>query len=296
MHGRPRSPRSRALLACVPALGLVLMAGAGTASAGRAPVNTRTEPRAPLEHVLAGWHPANRAVGRHEAGGTGLTSAFSLNWSGYADTSPKGSTYRSVTGAWREPKITGCEASVRSAVIFWVGIDGFKSRHIEQDGSIAECPGNGSKTPVYGTWWEMYPKPLQVVGMHVKPGDEISASVTRKGTSYTLKVTDSTTKGNSLSTVKTCAVSSCPDRSAEWIAERPELAASTGKFSLLPNFGTWTLASAGARAGARSGTIKTFPDNQVTMLDNAQRRKVLALPGAVNSAGNSFRDTWKASS
>jgi Peptidase A4 family len=296
MHGRPHSLRSRALLACVPVLGLAMLAGAGTASAARAPVNTRAELRAVLEHVLAGWRPANRAVSRHEARGTGLTQMLSLNWSGYADTKPKGSSYSGVAGKWTEPKITRCKASVQSAALFWVGIDGLNSNHVEQDGSLAECPGHGSTRPLYGTWWEMYPKALTIEGMNVKPGDMISASVTRKGTSYTFKVTDSTTKRNSFSRAKTCAASSCKDRSAEWIAERPIFVTPKGKkLSSLPNFGTWMLASAAAKAGSKSGTIKTFPGDEVIMLNNPQRRKVLALPGALNRSGDSFKDTWKAS-
>ena len=59
------------------------------------------------------------------------------------------------------------------------------------------------------------------VGTTLKPGDKISASVTRTGTSYALKLTDSTTSGNNISVTKTCALATCKDTSAEWISERP---------------------------------------------------------------------------
>jgi Peptidase A4 family len=297
MPGRPHSCRSRALLACVPVLGVAMLANAGPASASRAPASTRAEVRAVLEHLLAGWHPTNRAIGGHEVGGTGLKRVGSLNWSGYADTDPKGGTYSSVAGKWAEPRITGCKASVQSWSIFWVGIDGFSTtdRTVEQDGSYAVCPGGGSKTPAYGTWWERYPKRLTVVGASAKPGDEISASVIRKGTSYTFKVTDSTTKGNSFSTARTCAA--CKDQSAEWIAERPWLGSPTeGHFSSLPDFGTWRLTSATAKAGSKSGRITTFPDNEVTMFNKGKNGRVMALPGALTRSGDSFKDVWKASS
>jgi hypothetical protein len=62
---------SRALLACVPALGLVLMASAGTATAAHAPVSTRAELRTTLEHLLAGWHPTNNASPRLSSGAPG---------------------------------------------------------------------------------------------------------------------------------------------------------------------------------------------------------------------------------
>jgi hypothetical protein len=57
MRGRfPSFRSSRALLACAPILGLVMVANAGAASAARAPVTARTAVRATLEHLLARVH------------------------------------------------------------------------------------------------------------------------------------------------------------------------------------------------------------------------------------------------
>jgi len=53
--------------------------------------------------------------------------------------------------------------------------------------------------------------------------------------------------------------------------------------------------AATVRARSKSGTIKRFPDDKVTM-STRNGRHVLAKPGALNSAGNSFKDVWKASS
>jgi CO/xanthine dehydrogenase Mo-binding subunit len=39
-----------------------------------------------------------------------------------------------------------------------------------------------------------------------------------------------------------------------------------------------------------SGTVKTFPDAEITMESDADY--ALASPGALNSSGNSFTDTW----
>ena len=66
-------------------------------------------------------------------------------------------------------------------------------------------------------------------------------------------------------------------------------------FSALPDFGTWTLSGATARAGSKPGTISSFPGDEITMF-NKPGGHVLAQPGALNSAGNSFNDVWKASS
>jgi hypothetical protein len=291
MRVRLPSFRPRALVACVPAVALTVMASAGAASASHTPANSRAGLRTALEHLLIGWHPANHAVGVREIGGTGLKQVVSGNWSGYADTKTS-STYSSVSGQWTEPKITGCKASTESLAVFWVGIDGYGDKTVEQDGTAAICPGDGSTTPFYASWWEVFPKPLTLVGESVAPGDKISASVVRKGTKYTFKVTDSTHSANSLTKSASCAAANCKDHSAEWIAETPEF--SNGTLSKLPDFGTWTVTNTAVKAGSKSGTIKTFPDSEIFLEDASD--KVLAQPGALNSAGNSFKDVWKASS
>jgi hypothetical protein len=281
MHGRFASFRSRAVLACVPALGLVLLAGAGAASAARAPAHSRTAVRIALEHALAHWHPVFRA-----ADGPNVKQVTSGNWSGYADDHSSGAKYSKVTGKWTEPK--GTCGSAQSLAVFWVGIDGFTSQTVEQDGTIIFCPGGGAAAQ-YFTWWEMFPaNNIQLVGGTVKPGDKISASVTRSGTRYTMKVTDSTRPANSFSTTQSCG--SCANTSAEWIAEAPS--GQSGQFPLA-RFGTWTLTGATVKAGSKSGTISTFPDDKITMVNSSG--KTLAQPGALNSAGNSFKVTWKAS-
>ena len=274
--------RARALLACVPAAAMVFMATAGTASAAHTPANTRAELRTALQHLLS-VHPSH---GAHFATlrGTGLKQVTSGNWSGYADT---GTGFTTVTGKWKEPKISGCTASSPlSAVVFWVGLDGFSNGTVEQDGTAAICGGGNPIT--YLTWWEMFPaNNIQFVGATVKPGDAISASVVRKGTKYTLKVTDSTTAGNNVSATATCAAATCKDQSAEWIAEAPS---ANGAEVPLPKFGPWTLTAATVKAGTKSGTIKSFPDDAITM-KNANPHNG-AKPGPLNSAGNSFVDKW----
>jgi hypothetical protein len=287
MRVRLHSFRARALLACVPAVGLAVMATAGPASAAHHPANTRAELRTALEHMLS-VHPNSR--GAHEATlrGTGLKQLTSGNWSGYADT---GTGFSSMTAKWKEPKVSSCSTNGPvKAVVFWVGFDGISNADptVEQDGTGAIC---GQGTPLtYFSWWEMFPSnSVQIVGATVKPGDNISASVVRSGTKYTLKVTDSTTSGNNVSQNATCAASTCKNQSAEWIGEAPS--GSSGELTL-PKFSTWTVTSATVKAGSKSGTIKTFPDDEITM--NNASPKNQAQPGPLNSAGNSFNDVWKA--
>jgi hypothetical protein len=264
------------------------MASAGTATAARAPATTRTELRTALEHLLAGWHPTNHAAHGAVLRGTGLRTVTSLNWSGYADDSSGGSTYKRVKGKWTEPAITGCGASSPlSAVVFWVGLDGFSDQTVEQAGSAAIC---GDGIPItYLTWWEMFPtNSIQFVGTTVQPGDQIAASVIKRGGKYTLAVTDATTSGNSFSTTQHCRSSVCRDQSAEWIAEAPS---SAGSVVPLPNFGTWFLKHAKVKAGTTLGTISSFPDDRIIMVNSSGH--TIARPGQLNGKGNRFKDTWR---
>jgi hypothetical protein len=285
-----RLPRilCRALVACLPALGLAVAfaptAGAATASSHTSQyARALATARAAIKHLSIGEHATAHRVG-HANSIYGLTQVQSTNWSGYADDNTGSHTYSSVTGHWNEPSVTCTSTSALAA--FWVGIDGFTSGSVEQDGTLAECSGGRA---FYFSWWEMYPtNSIQVVGSSVAGGDSISASVVKSGSSYALKVTDSTHTADSFSTTQTC--SSCVDTSAEWIAEAPS---GSGGIFPLPNFHTWTLSSATVKSGSTSGVISTFPDDELTMINSSGAVK--AQPGALTSGGNGFTVTWKRS-
>jgi hypothetical protein len=286
MRRRPSRLLGRALVVCVPVLGLALAFGpaAGASTAGASPsARAAAAARTALEHVTVGWHNAFRRVSGSAAGVRGLSQVQSTNWSGYADT---GSGFSTVTGSWTEPTAT-CSSRATSLAAFWVGIDGYSSSSVEQDGTLVECYRG---TAYYYTWWEMYPtNAIQVVGTSLRPGDSISASVVRSGSSYTLKVTDSTHSANSFTTTQAC--SGCANSSAEWIAEAPS--GSSG-VEPLSNFHSWTESGATVKAGSTSGVISSFTDDEITMIDSSGLTK--ALPGALNSSGNGFSVTWERSS
>jgi hypothetical protein len=160
------------------------------------------------------------------------------------------------------------------------------SNSVEQDGTLAECYHG---TAHYYTWWEMYPtNAIQTVGSTVRPGDSISASVVRSGTSYTLSITDSTHPASSFTTTQTC--SNCANSSAEWIAEAPS---NGGHILPLADFVFWTESGATVVSGSKSGGISTFLDDELTMVDNTGNIK--AQPGPLNGSGNGFTVTWKRS-
>jgi len=280
---RRRIPRllTCSVAACAPVLGLVIAvapgASAATSSSASPYAHALAAARAAIRHLSIGEHATDHAVG-HVSRLKGLTQVRSTNWSGYADTS---ATFSTVAGSWTEPSVSCTSRTTYAA--FWVGIDGFTSGSVEQDGTLAECSGGSA---FYFSWWEMFPtNAIQVVGSSVQPNDSISASVTRSGTSYTLKLADSGHPANSFTTTQSC--SNCANSSAEWIAEAP-----SGSGGVLPlaDFHTWALSG----ATVNNAVISSFPDDEITMVDNAGRVK--AQPGSLNSSGNGFSVTWKRSS
>lgn len=284
MDRRLPSRLARSVGACVPVLALLIVSGTGNVSAARVPVNARAAALATLKHLMLGEHGTDHAVGGQTVlGGFGPKKVTSGNWSGYADGS--GRSYTTVTAQWKEPAVT-C-GSKNSMAAFWVGIDGYGSATVEQDGSLAYCD---SGTPYYYTWWEMEPRdPIEFVGFAVRPGDEINASVTREGTKYILKVSDTTTPGNAFTKYQQCAAKTCVNDSAEWVAEAP--AGPDGQYPLA-SFTPWTVQGATVKTWSQSGTISTFPDYFITMTEKDST--VLAKSGLLNHAGNSFADTWLA--
>ncbi len=255
---------------------------AGTA-ARPAPAAARAAALATIKQLAIGQHGTDQRL--HSAGKvSGLSQVDSTNWSGYADT---GSGFSQAAGSWTEPGAT-CSRSTTYAA-FWVGIDGYSSDTVEQDGTLIECYGG---TAYQYSWWEMYPtNDIQVVGESVAAGDSISASVVRSGDSYTLSVTDSTHTANSFTTTQSC--SDCDNSSAEWIAEAP-CCTDSGGILPLADFGTWTESGATVTESSTSGVISSFTDDEITMVDNSNRVK--AQPGALNGSGNGFSVTWERSS
>lgn len=283
-HTRPRL-LARFLMVSVPALGLLLAmspaAGASTTPRS-ASAQAALVARQALEHLSVGQHAADHRVSRPALRVKGLTQVQSTNWSGYADT---GSGFSTVTGSWTEPGVS-C-TSTTSLAAFWVGLDGYSSSSVEQDGTLIECYLG---TAYQFSWWEMYPtNSIQVVGQSVAAGDHITASVVRSGSSYTLKVTDSTHTANSFSTTQSC--SGCANSSAEWIAEAPS--GSAGVYPLT-NFHSWTESGATVTEGSTHGVISSFTDVEITMINNSGQVK--AQPGPLNGSGNGFTVTWERSS
>jgi hypothetical protein len=284
MHRLPRF-LLWSLIALLPALGM--LAGTGSAAnaspaAASSAARAAAIAKAAIKGLTIGQHDTDQRTG-FTSEVAGLTQVQSTNWSGYADT---GSSFSKATASWTEPSSLSCGFTI-SLAAFWVGIDGYSSDSVEQDGTLIECYFG---TVYQYTWWEMYPtNDIQTVGDTLAAGDSISASVVRSGDSYTLAVTDSTHTANSFSTTQTC--SDCANSSAEWIAEAP-----SGEAGVYPleDFGSWTAANATVTEGSTAGVISSFTDDEITMVDSAGNVK--AQPGSLNSSGNGFSVAWERSS
>jgi hypothetical protein len=273
------------IAAALPALGLLiggLGSPAGASTQASASAQAAALAKATITQLTIGQHGTDHRVSSPREL-KGLTSVESTNWSGYADT---GSSFSKVTGSWSEPSAS-CSSRTTSLAAFWVGIDGYSSDSVEQDGTLIECYRG---TAYQYSWWEMYPtNDIQVVGESLAAGDSITASVVRSGTSYTLAVTDSTHSANSFSTTQTC--SGCANSSAEWIAEAPS---SSSGVEPLAHFSTWNDSGSTVTEGSTSGVISSFTDDEITMIDNSGAVK--AQPGALNGGGNGFSVTWERAS
>lgn len=205
-----------------------------------------------------------------------VTDVGSYNWAGYADVSSTAGTFTRVSGSWNVPAVT-CTNEDR-ITSEWVGLDGFSTDTVEQDGTSSQC---FEGVALYYSWYEMYPANTVEVGTTVAGGDSISASVVRSGTSYTLKLTDSTHTANSFSETATCAASTCLDESAEWITERPEYS-TTG---IVPEAQFTT---------DKFSNLSSTPFNSteiydITCIDSTGTYDIVSTSSV---SGNSFTNTW----
>lgn len=219
------------------------------------------------------------------AGVANSSTTSSFNWAGYADVSSAHGHFTKVSGAWTVPPVT-CTAEDR-ITSDWVGLDGFSSSTVEQDGTVSQCFEGRA---VYYTWYEMYPAGTIAVGTTVRPGDKIKASVSRSGSAYTLALTDSTRSANSFSKHATCATTTCLDTSAEWIAERPAYS-----IGIVPEaqFAAVPFSAASETAAGRTSTISGFSGTNyaMTTIDATGSYDIASVSGL--TGGNAFKASWK---
>ncbi len=216
----------------------------------------------------------------------GAATATSYNWAGYAAT---GTSFTQVAGSWRVPSVS-CSGSADLYSAMWIGIDGYNSASVEQDGTDSDCAAG---VPSYYAWYEMYPSPTVTLpsGHPVSAGDAMSAAVIFSApSSWTLTISDLTA---GWTYVQPESATGLARSSAEWIAERPTL---DGGYSSLADFDTVTFTGAGATSAGASGAISAFPNVAINMISLDPSATVLAAPGPLGGSGGSFSVSWLGSS
>jgi Peptidase A4 family len=202
--------------------------------------------------VSVGGRPRT-AGGMTQAGPTVVSSS---NWAGYADTGPSGD-FTNVTASWVQPAAR-CGSGDRYAA-FWVGLDGYSSRTVEQIGSEADCAG---PTAEYSAWYEIYPSPEVTFSNTVQAGDRLSASVSYEGSDkFLLTITDSTQHWKRSATRK---LAGAARSSAEVIAEAP-CCTYHGGILPLTNFGTASFSA----ATVNNANLCTLAPAEITMSDTS---------------------------
>ncbi len=226
---------------------------------------------------------------RASAPGNSSLPTISLNWSGYAATSSKKFTY--AHSVFVQPAIT-CPGIKNQWTSNWVGLDGFTTDTVEQDGTFAHCGGPSSTTPVYQAWYEMFPAGSVNV-FKVSPGDVIETTVRYASGKFTLTVSD-LSSGKTASHTAACA--SCQRASAEAIIERPALCnnALTKCFiTRLADFGTSTLGGVTAQvAGGKVKGFGGFTNIPIFMVNPLASGGFISLDEVGALSGKQFTATW----
>jgi hypothetical protein len=232
----------------------------------------------PVAHAPVFRFPPAHLVGQSRGGDGPMTNIRSTNWAGYVD---HGRSFSYTRASWVVSPLT-C-SSDDSVASFWVGVDGYHSKTVEQAGTVGYCHGG---KPTYYTWWEMFPtNDAQLVGSSVRAGDEITASVSVSGSKYTLRVIDSTHPANSFTKIATC--SACRNASVEWIAERPRH--QQGLYPLA-RFGHLTFMESRVGSNGVRGSVSKYLHDAVTMINH--NGATLARVSGLQRGGNRFVATW----
>jgi hypothetical protein len=211
-----------------------------------------------------------------------VTSSY--NWSGWVDAAQRPGTFTRVSGRWVTPSVTCTREDQLSSA--WVGLDGYWDTTVEQAGTVSWCY-LGRAT--YFTWYEMYPGNTVQVGNSLRPGDRVSASVSRTGALYRLSLTDLTRPWNSFSVHKVCPVWKCRATSADWITERPSFA--IGVAPLAP-YSPLAFTRASQEARGVTGTISGYyPSYKIDMID-ATSAYSLSAASPLSPGGASFTTRW----
>jgi hypothetical protein len=215
------------------------------------------------------------------------------NWAGYIALPQHSSgKFRFVEATFTVPSVN-CGTTPNALSVHWVGLDGFNSGTVEQDGVESDC---NSGTPAYSAWWETFPgNSIQTV-FSLNAGDAVTASVffnTGSGAhhdQYNLVLTD-VTSGQNFNLWKSCASgSTCENNSAEIISEAPS---SGGTIQPLADYGIENYVNVKIHDKSdQKGGISSSNWNDDKIIQSNSSDQTLATPGSLFGS-HAFSDTWK---
>ena len=272
--------RPLAVAASVAALAMfaALPAGASAASSASSPHSSK----------IVQVHPMIRTPGASTSG-----TVTSGNWAGYAALPHHSSgQFRYVAATFTVPSVN-CSTTPDSFSVHWVGLDGFNSSTVEQDGVESDCDGS---TPAYSAWWETFPGNTIQSVFSLNAGDAVRASVffnTGSGSHhnmYNLVLTD-ITSGQNFNLWKSCASgSTCENKSAEIISEAP----SSGSILPLADYGLESFVNVKVhdKSDQKGGISSSNWKHDKIIQVSATTSHTLATPSVLYGS-HAFSNTWK---
>jgi hypothetical protein len=247
-----------------------------------------TAASSPHSSKIVQVHPMIRTPGASTSG-----TVTSGNWAGYAALPHHSSgQFRYVAATFTVPSVN-CSTTPDSFSVHWVGLDGFNSSTVEQDGVESDCDGS---TPAYSAWWETFPGNTIQSVFSLNAGDAVRASVffnTGSGThhnEYNLVLTD-LTSGQNFNFWKKCASgSTCENNSAEIISEAP----SSGSILPLADYGLESFVNVKVhdKSDQKGGISSSNWKHDKIIQVSATTSHTLATPSVLYGS-HAFSNTWK---
>jgi peptidase A4-like protein len=250
-------------------------------------VRRGTPTRSAAAHDCNAWTAELSSTGQRNVTPGQATTVRSRNWAGYV-VGGHGERITEVRGSWAQPAIRCTDAKLQFSS-FWIGIDGSGNDTLEQIGTEADCR---SGRPSYAAWWETIPEPQTPVGLVVRPGDEMTATIRSAGDRYVMSLRNRTT---ALGFTKTVNWPTGEGATAEWIAEATSLCRlEVCDVQILPDFGAvhFSDAAAGTEAsGLLAPTDPSWDLQRDVMITRGGRTKAEVSPLA--ASGEAFTVTWR---
>jgi Peptidase A4 family len=230
--------------------------------------------------------PVRPAAGSASSIGN-ISALGSRNWAGYAAHRP-GVKFNKISATMFVPYLNCAVTPRRTFSSAWVGLDGFSSRTVEQDGISADCSGGRAH---YAAWWETFPIREIATSIAIHPGDSVTELITyRPGTRKFVMTVRDNTDHQHFTVARRCPVRNCKRNSAEIISEAPGV---NGGQSSLADYGAESFASISIAANnGRGGIASRHWRSDAIVQVNTRNHHLLAIPTFLHAG--TFDNYWQA--